>query len=85
MTLGLVPTENNILPGHCILPLYLTPRACVRAGYQVCYTLVNFLQRDEQNKQARIDYLKGLEESSDGERVEAKDQVGIARVGNRRG
>lgn len=30
---------------------------------QVCYNLVNFLQRDEQDKQGRIDYLKGLAES----------------------
>lgn len=29
---------------------------------QVCYNLVNFLQRDEQDKQSRIDYLKGLAE-----------------------
>lgn len=30
---------------------------------QVCYNLVNFLQRDEQDKQGRIDYLKSLAES----------------------
>lgn len=31
-------------------------------GSQVCYNLVNFLQRDEQDKQGRIDYLKSLAE-----------------------
>lgn len=37
---------------------------------QVCYNLVNFLQRDEQDKQARVDYLKNLaKEEADAEQV----------------
>eukprot|EP00752_Nemacystus_decipiens_P013017 g11515.t1 len=38
---------------------------------QVCYTLVNFLQRDEQDKQSRIDYIKGLAESEGNQEAEA--------------
>ncbi|CAM9787286.1 unnamed protein product [Scytosiphon promiscuus] len=40
---------------------------------QVCYNLVNFLQRDEQDKQGRIDYLKSLAE---GEAKEAAEAAG---------
>ncbi|CBJ26795.1 conserved unknown protein [Ectocarpus siliculosus] len=39
---------------------------------QVCYNLVNFLQRDEQDKQGRIDYLKSLADS------EGKEAAGSA-------
>lgn len=38
--------------------------------FQVCYNLVNFLQRDEADKQARVDYLKSLaQEEADAEKV----------------
>lgn len=32
---------------------------------QVCYNLVNFLQREEQDKESRVAYLKGLEDAKE--------------------
>lgn len=51
---------NNSAPPPHALP---SPGGRTNASSQVCYNLVNFLQRDEQDKQARIDYLKGLAEA----------------------
>lgn len=48
----------------CVATHHLRP-----TSLQVCYNLVNFLQRDEQDKQSRIDYLKGLAEDEDKQQV----------------
>eukprot|EP00904_Undaria_pinnatifida_P006200 jgi/Undpi1/270/HiC_scaffold_1.g00266.m1 len=41
-----------------------------RSAVEVCYNLVNFLQRDEADKQARVDYLKSLaQEEADAEKA----------------
>eukprot|EP00903_Cladosiphon_okamuranus_P013113 g12231.t1 len=45
---------------------------------QVCYNLVNFLQRDEQDKQSRIDYLKGLAEGEGKQEAGAKEEDATA-------
>lgn len=44
---------------------------------QTCYNLVNFLQRDEQDKQGRIDYLKSLAEG-EAKEVRAHMCLGVA-------